>query len=213
MYIWKEISHLRNYAISWSHRWMTMMDLSVILVPTKRLLPLAVVPWPQQNLKLNIVCPQSMMKMMKKVTWDGGWQSQLVWCTVTSMSHITPAKFEWPSQNSPPTFAACGICRFRVKYISLNNVLQVSIYLYTTQIVLCGQKGPTSLPKWASKHRMNRTLWESIFTPTFADTKCITYKYLHFLLNKIFLWTIFPKISWKICDFTILGNPEKKFDQ
>jgi hypothetical protein len=44
-------------------------------------------------------------------------------------------KFEWDTQNSPPTFAACGVWRFKVHYISLNNVLQVFIYLYTIWIV------------------------------------------------------------------------------
>ena len=88
----------------------------------------------------------------------GSRQSQLVWRTVTQVIYVMLAIIEWPTQNPPPTFAACGVWIFKVHYISLKNVLQVIKYLYTIWILLCDQKGPNALPKCPSEIGMNRTL-------------------------------------------------------
>ena len=68
-----------------------------------------------------------------------------------------------------------------------------------------------ALPKCASEDSelgMNTTLWEGIFTATFADTKYIIYKYLS--TNHFFFLVNSSKDIIKKSDFSILENPEKK---
>ena len=73
-----------------------------------------------------------------QTSWSGDRQSPVMWCTITPTICVTQAKTEWPSQIFPPIFAACVVWRFKVHYISLNNVLQVFIYLYTIWMLKSG---------------------------------------------------------------------------